>query len=98
MGCVFCSAIWVAIFSCAGGVQGVCRGAGGMVCRGGQGERGQVVNYPDRHPQLLRPRVPVWTCGLAFKSDAFTFHTLCFLYNLVLNMAATLSRLRPLLD
>ena len=71
---------------------------GAWCAEGGQGERGQVVNYPDRHPQLLRPRVPVWTCGLAFKSDAFTFHTPCFLYNLVLNMAVTLSRLRPLLD
>ena len=61
-----------------GGFRG-CAGVQGAWCaEGGQGERGQVVNYPDRHPQLLRPRVPVWTCGLAFKSDAFTFHTLCF--------------------
>ena len=33
-----------------------------------QGLRGQVVNYPDRHHQLLRPRVPVRTCGLALRS------------------------------
>ena len=62
-------------------MQGVYGGGskGGMVAkrgfrgRGGEtgveaGVRGQVVNYPDRHHQLLRPRVPVRTCGLALRS------------------------------
>ena len=43
------------------------RGRGGETGVQG-GVRGQVVNYPDRHHQLLRPRVPVRTCGLALRS------------------------------
>ena len=67
-------------FSSGEGARGVRREEhGGMVVkrgfrgRGGEtgvqgGVRGQVVNYPDRHHQLLRPRVPVRTCGLALRS------------------------------
>ena len=84
-------------------VQGVYGGGskGGMVVkrgvrgRGGEtgveaGVRGQVVNYPDRHHQLLRPRVPVRTCGLALRS--LTLQIVLFLHQfkiLILLLAAS---------